>query len=250
MFKVPLYSNPIVVSLHSGKKNQGPLLIHFLFIYSFIHLFIYSFIHLFIYSFIHLFIYSFIHLFIYSFIHLFIYSFIHLFIYSFIHLFIYSFIHLFIYSFIHLFIYSFIHLFIYSFIHLFIYSFIHLFIYSFIHLFILDSTLSFSTHIKSVMSKTRNGIGLLRCLSKYLPRHTLNELYKLYVGPHLGYGDVIYHIPAKVCEFSQNIILPNVMERLESVQYSDAFAVTGLWRGTSCEKLYTELGWESLSSRR
>ena len=66
---------------------------------------------------------------------------------------------------------------------------------------ILDSTLSFSAHIKSAISKTRKGIGLLKCLSKYLPRHSLNELYTLYVRPHLDYGDVIYHIPAKVCEF-------------------------------------------------
>ena len=114
----------------------------------------------------------------------------------------------------------------------------------------LDSKLSFSAHIKSAISKTRKGIGLLKYLSKYLPRHTLNELYKLYVRPHLDYGDVIYHIPAKVCEFSQNIILPNLMEKLESVQYSAALAVTGTWRGTSRDKLYTELGWESLSSRR
>ena len=68
--------------------------------------------------------------------------------------------------------------------------------------------------------------------------------------PHLDYGDVIYHIPEKVCEFSQNIILPNLMEKLESVQYSAALAVSGTWRGASREKLYTELGWESLSSRR
>ena len=43
------------------------------------------------------------------------------------------------------------------------------------------------------------------------------------------------------------------MEKLESVwyvQYSAALAVTGSWRETSREKLYTELGWESLSSRR
>ena len=40
------------------------------------------------------------------------------------------------------------------------------------------------------------------------------------------------------------------MEKLESVQYSAALAVTGSWRGTSREKLYTELGWELLSSRR
>ena len=115
---------------------------------------------------------------------------------------------------------------------------------------ILDKKLSFSAHIKSAISKTRKGIGLLKYLSKYLPRHTLNELYKLYVRPHLDYGDVIYHIPAKVCEFSQNIFLPNLMEKLESVQYSAALAVTGTWRGTSREKLYAELGWESLSSRR
>ena len=68
--------------------------------------------------------------------------------------------------------------------------------------------------------------------------------------PHLDYGDVIYHTPAKICEYSQNIILPNLMEKLEAVQYSAALAVTGTWRGTSHEKLYAELGWESLSSRR
>ena len=49
---------------------------------------------------------------------------------------------------------------------------------------------------------------------------------------------------------SQNIILPNLMDKLESVQYFAALAATGTWRGTSHDKLYTELGWESLSSRR
>ena len=114
----------------------------------------------------------------------------------------------------------------------------------------LDSKLSFSTHIKEVISKTRKGVGMLKYLSKYLPRHTLNELYKLYVRPHLDYGDVIYHSPAKVCEFSHSVILPNQMEKLESVQYSAALAVSGAWRGTSREKVYAELGWESLSLRR
>ena len=76
---------------------------------------------------------------------------------------------------------------------------------------ILDSNLSFSAHIKSAISKSRKGIGLLKYLSKYLPRHTLNELYKLYVRPHLDYGDVIYHIPAKVCEFSGSVILTSLM---------------------------------------
>ena len=40
------------------------------------------------------------------------------------------------------------------------------------------------------------------------------------------------------------------MEELESVQYSAALAVTGAWKGTSREKLYNELDWESLNLRR
>ena len=40
------------------------------------------------------------------------------------------------------------------------------------------------------------------------------------------------------------------MEKLESVQYAAARAITGAWRGTSRENMHTELGWESLSCRR
>ena len=40
------------------------------------------------------------------------------------------------------------------------------------------------------------------------------------------------------------------MEKLESVRYAAALAVTGTWRGTSRERLYNELGWESLCLRR
>ena len=63
------------------------------------------------------------------------------------------------------------------------------------------------------------------------------------------HGNVIYHIPTKACEFSGNSILPSLMEKLESVQYTAALAITGVWKGMSRVKLYTELGWESLSSR-
>ena len=66
----------------------------------------------------------------------------------------------------------------------------------------------------------------------------------------MDYGDVIYHAPAKTCDFTQNTILQNLMEKIESVQYSAALAVTGTWRGTSREKVDTELCWESLSSKR
>ena len=40
------------------------------------------------------------------------------------------------------------------------------------------------------------------------------------------------------------------MEKLESVQYFAALAVTGTWKSTSRDKLYDQLGWESLNLRR
>ena len=40
------------------------------------------------------------------------------------------------------------------------------------------------------------------------------------------------------------------MARVESVQYEAACVVSGAWRGSSREKMYTDLGWESLYHRR
>ena len=40
------------------------------------------------------------------------------------------------------------------------------------------------------------------------------------------------------------------IKKLESIQYDAALAITGAIRGTSSEKLYQELGLESLQQRR
>ena len=85
---------------------------------------------------------------------------------------------------------------------------------------------------------------MLHLLSKYLPRKTLIELYKLYIRPYLDYGDIIYHLPCKICDYHQHVTLNTRMDRLKSPQYSAALAVTGEWRGKSQEKLYDELGWD------
>ena len=90
---------------------------------------------------------------------------------------------------------------------------------------------------------------MLRFLWKYLPRHSLNEIYKLYIRPHLDDGDIIYHIPQNTCQFSQTVTLTNSMEKLESVQCSAALAVTGACKGTYRRQIYDELGWESLNLR-
>ena len=73
-------------------------------------------------------------------------------------------------------------------------------------------------------------------------------MYKAFVRSHLDYCDIIYHIPSH--QNYQGVTLNSSMEKVERVQYQAAFAILGAWRGSSCSKLYEELGWESLSDRR
>ena len=58
---------------------------------------------------------------------------------------------------------------------------------------ILDSSRTFHSHMKDKTIKAKRGIGMIRYLSKYHMRDVLDQLYKLYVRPHLDYGDIIYH---------------------------------------------------------
>ena len=105
---------------------------------------------------------------------------------------------------------------------------------------VLDKKLTFSHHLREKISKANKGIGLITRLYKYLPRKTLINIYKAFVRPHLDYGDIIYDNPGNI-SFSQKI---------ESVQYNAALAITRAVRGTSREKLYQELGFEHLNDRR
>ena len=108
---------------------------------------------------------------------------------------------------------------------------------------ILDSKLDFRSHTKEAIVRARRGIGMIRYLSKYVSRDVLDQIYKLYVRPHLDYGDIIYHRDDTQMQL-------NFTQRLEQTQYSAALAVTGAWRGTSRQRLYDELGWETLYHRR
>ena len=108
---------------------------------------------------------------------------------------------------------------------------------------ILDSKLNFKSHIREAILKARRGIGLLKYLSKYVSREVLDQTYKLYVRPHLDYGDIIYH------KYDPDMQL-NFTQQLEQTQYKAALAVTGECMGTSRQKLLEELGWETLYNRR
>ena len=61
-------------------------------------------------------------------------------------------------------------------------------------------------------------------------------MYKSFVRPRLDYGDVLYDQPNN----------ENLYQKIESVQYNAALAITGAIKGTSQMKVYNELGLESL----
>ena len=100
------------------------------------------------------------------------------------------------------------------------------------------------------MIKTKKIIGFLKHLSKCLPLKTLDQMYKALVRSHLDYCDIIYHIPPVLNQPPLGLSLNASMEKVERIQYQAALAITGTWQGSSRNKLYEELGWETLSDRR
>ena len=108
---------------------------------------------------------------------------------------------------------------------------------------ILDSKLNFKSHIRKAILKARRGIGMIKYLSKYVSRDVLDQFNKLYVCLNLDYGDIIYHRhdPEMILSFTK---------RIDQTRYSAALAVASVWRGTNRQKLYNDLGWESLYQRR
>ena len=105
---------------------------------------------------------------------------------------------------------------------------------------IFDSKLNVDQHLKSVLKKISKPVGLLRKFQGILPRTSLTIIYKSFARPHLDYGNII-------CGQTFN---ESFHQRIESIQYNTATAITGAIRDTSSEKLYKELGLEPLRSRK
>ena len=90
-----------------------------------------------------------------------------------------------------------------------------------------------------MFNKINKTISLLRILQNNSPRAPLITIYKSFIRSHLDYGDILY---AQAFNNSFH-------ERLKSIQYNAALAITGAIRGSSREKFYQELGFESLQQR-
>ena len=100
----------------------------------------------------------------------------------------------------------------------------------------LDSKLDFSEQLKTIFQKTNRAIGLLRKLETLLPRAPFITIYELFIRPLLDYVDVIYDQT-----FSMSF-----QQKMETIQDNAALAITGAIRGSSKQKLYQELGLDTL----
>ena len=123
---------------------------------------------------------------------------------------------------------------------------------------VLDRKLSFT--IDEKISIANREIGSIRKSYHYLPRKALIKIYKSFIRPHFDYCDIIYHKP--IFDVFSNVYYTNramndsvhlnedFSGKLGGVQYRASLAISGCIKGTSREKLYAELGLESLNDRR
>ena len=104
----------------------------------------------------------------------------------------------------------------------------------------LNSKLNFQEHFQNILNKVNKNTGLLQKLQNTLPRPSLLTIYKSSIRQYLDYGDT-NHDQEYNASFQQKV---------ESIQYNAAVAITGAIRGTSKEILFEKLGLESLQNRQ
>ena len=86
-----------------------------------------------------------------------------------------------------------------------------------------DTKLNSREHLNNVLIKVNKTIGLLWKLQAFLPRQSLVTVYKAFIRPHLDYEDIIYD---QIYDYPFD-------QKMESIQYNAAIAITGAIRGTS-----------------
>ena len=82
-------------------------------------------------------------------------------------------------------------------------------------------------------------IGLIRRLSVKRPRNALQRIYKSFIRPHLGYGNILYGKPSN----------DNFQNKMEKGQYRACLAITVGIQETSRENFpFQEIYLHRLSS--
>ena len=81
------------------------------------------------------------------------------------------------------------------------------------------SKLSFERHINEKIIKAKQGIGIIKYISKFFPLKNLDQMYKALVRSYLDYCDIIYHIPVLTSQTNLGVTLNSLMEKVERTQY-------------------------------
>ena len=84
------------------------------------------------------------------------------------------------------------------------------------------------------MTKCYKMNGIIERLSVNVPRDALWRIYKSFMRPHLDYEDINNE---------------TFKSKIENIQHKACIAITSAIQGTSRERLYQELGLESLENR-
>ena len=105
---------------------------------------------------------------------------------------------------------------------------------------VLDSNLDFNEHVNNKINKCNKPIGIMKKLSLTLSRNSSLTICKTFVRPILDYTGII----------SDKSLTESFKDKLEMVLYNAALVITGAIKGTSRDRIYRELGLESLAERR
>ena len=96
---------------------------------------------------------------------------------------------------------------------------------------LLDDKLSYEHNLKFVLKKVSKAVNLLREFQQDLLRQSLITIYKLFILPHLDYGDIVYDW----------VFHKSFHKKLESIQYNAAIAITGALKGTFSENFFSRI---------
>jgi hypothetical protein len=103
----------------------------------------------------------------------------------------------------------------------------------------LSSNMSWREHILNIHQKASKRVHMLKGLKYKLNRDILINLYKTMIRPVMEYADCVWD--------GCSVYLSNLLEIL---QYESAIIVTGALKGSSKQRLLSELCWEEMKTRR
>ncbi|MCG8033358.1 MAG: reverse transcriptase family protein, partial [Candidatus Thiodiazotropha taylori] len=102
-----------------------------------------------------------------------------------------------------------------------------------------SNTCNWTDHVNNICKKACIRLNLLRALKFRVSRKSLEKMYSAFVRPLLEYSDIVWdNCPS---ESKRN---------LDAIHIEAARIITGGTKLCSIDKLYSELGWDSLQSRR